>query len=358
MSETVAVLRGDGIGPEVTASAVQVLKAIDGFNFVYCPIGGVAMDKYGDPLPPRTLKTCQNVGAVLLGAVGGPEWDSDDLAAIRPEQGLIGLRQGLETSINIRPVQAIEALSDRSSLKVGRVKDVDLVIVRELLAGEYCGEGGEDSRGVYDVVRYTPEQIIPVARAAFDLALDRAEASGHEPRVTSVDKKNVWNTSRLWRATVNEIHASEYPEVRLDHLLVDNANYQIGQDPRRFDVIVTSNMFGDILSDGAANIAGSLGLLPSISLSAPDKKTGEVKAIVEPIHGSAPDIAGRNVANPAGAILSVVLLLRHRFDMPEKANAVEAAVRTSLEQGYRTRDLGGAMTTERFTQKVLDNLVE
>lgn len=359
MAEKIVELPGDGIGPEVTEAAKAVLQAVGDFEFIPGLIGGCSIDETGEPLTADTLKLCREVGAVLLGAVGGPQWETDDIDAVGPEQGLVGLRRGMETNINVRPVQAIESISDKPALKINRLKGVDLVIVRELLRGEYCGEGGEDDRGTFDVVRYEPEDIIPAARFAFDLALTRAETSGRDPHVTSVDKRNIWRTSRLWRRVVNEVH-EDYPDVQLDHMLVDNANYQIGQRPRQFDVLVTSNMFGDILSDGAANVAGSLGLLPSVSLSAPDKED-RVKAIAEPIHGSAPDIAGQGIANPVGAIFSAALLLRHRFDMPQAADRIEAAVHDNLAEGCRTRDLrdvGAAAGTEAFTDRVLEKLAQ
>jgi 3-isopropylmalate dehydrogenase len=322
----VAVLPGDGIGPEVAAAATRVLEALPlDVELEEHLFGGAAIYATGQPLPDETLEACRRADAVLLGAVGLPEFDG---AAVRPEQGLIALRGALETYANLRPTRA---------------GDVDLLVVRELVGGLYFGASGRREDGsAYDTCEYTPAQIERIARRGFEFAGER------RGRLTSVDKANVLETSRLWREIVTAL-APEYPTVRLDHMLVDNAGLQLVQDPARFDVIVTENTFGDILSDVAAGTAGGLGLAASASLG--DRGPG----IFEPVHGSAPDIAGRGIANPAAMLRSVALLLRHAAGDHDLAAALERAVDDALVS-TPTPDLGGRATTGELTDAVLETL--
>ena len=322
----IAVLPGDGIGPEVAAAATRVLEALPlEVELEEHPFGGAAIHATGQPLPDETLAACRRADAVLLGAVGLPEFDG---APVRPEQGLIALRGALETYANLRPT---------------RGGDVDLLVVRELVGGLYFGASGRRADGsAFDTCEYTPRQIERIARRGFELAGERRGL------LTSVDKANVLETSRLWREVVTTL-AGEYPNVRLEHMLVDTAGLQLVQDPARFDVIVTENTFGDILSDVAAGTAGGLGLAASASLG--DRKPG----IFEPVHGSAPDIAGRGIANPAAMLRSVALLLRHAAGEPELAAGVDRAVDDALGS-TPTPDLGGSATTEELTDAVLGSL--
>lgn len=333
----IAVVPGDGIGPEVTEQALKVLEKVGkkyGHNFNHLEVlaGGAAIDKYGKCLPRETVDICKNSDAVLLGAVGGPKWDTlpgDE----RPERALLGLRKELGLFANIRPAIVFDELADASPLKPQILKGgLDIVIVRELTGGIYFGEKGTSvtSEGLvaYDVEEYSEEEIKRIAIVAFDMAMKR------DKKVTSVDKANVLESSRLWRKVVADV-AKDYPEVTLENLYVDNTAMQLVRNPRQFDVIVTSNIFGDILSDEASQITGSIGMLPSASLAKGDF------GMYEPVHGSAPDIAGKNMANPMAAILSASMMLKYTFGLEKESTAVEKAVKAFLAQDHRTFDLAG-----------------
>ena len=341
---TIAVLPGDGIGPEVVSAARRVLAAIAGFDCEEHPIGGVSIDAHGTALTDEVLDACRSADAVLLGAVGGPRWDTTDPAAPRPEQGLLGLRKGLGLYANLRPVRPSDSLLSASPLREERIRGTDLLVVRELTGGIYFGDSGRDGDRAHDTCEYSVAEIERIAAVAFDAAARRRR------RVTSVDKANVLETSRLWRETVTRV-AADHPQVELDHLLVDNAAMQLVSEPARFDVILTENMFGDILSDEAAMLTGSIGMLPSASLGAPG-----TPGLFEPVHGSAPDIAGTGRANPLAIIGSVAMLLRHGLGRPEEADALDAAIDAALEGGLRTADLGGEASTEEATAAVLERL--
>jgi 3-isopropylmalate dehydrogenase len=346
MTATIALLPGDGIGPEIIASARAVLDGVGDFDYIEHPVGGASIDANGTPLTDEVLDACRGSDAVLLGAVGGPQWDTTDPDEPRPEQGLLGLRKGLGLYANLRPVKPIEALIDASPLKPDRISGTDLLVVRELTGGIYFGDKTRTDTEASDACTYTVDEIERIARVAFDSARRRRS------RVTSVDKANVLETSRLWREVVAEL-AADYPDVELDHMLVDNAAMQLVSAPAQFDVIVTENMFGDILSDEAAMLTGSLGMLPSASLG------DGGPSLFEPVHGSAPDIAGSGAANPLATILSVALLLRHGLDLEDAADRVDAAVEGALADGLRTADLGGgadAAGTEAITDAVLAHL--
>ena len=342
MARTVILLPGDGIGPEVIAPAVEVLCAV-GTDFVYEEhlFGGASIDAHGIALTDETLVACRDADAVLLAAVGGPQWDTTDPGKPRPEQGLLGLRKGLGLFANLRPVKPIPALYPASPLKPEIIQGTDLLVVRELTGGIYFGEKTRTADHASDVCVYSRSEIERIARVAFGAA---------RSRVTSVDKANVLETSRLWREVVGEVHATEFPNIELEHLLVDNAAMRLVAAPRHFDVIVTENMFGDILSDEAAMLTGSLGMLPSASLG------GDGPGMFEPVHGSAPDIAGTGVANPLAMFLSAALMLRHGFAMEAEAAAVESAVERALADGLRTTDLGGDASTAQATRAVLHHL--
>ena len=343
MKAHIVTLPGDGVGPEVTAAAVAVLEAVAEhyghvLRFSHHLIGGCAIDATGEPLPPATLEACRQADAVLLGAVGGPQW-SDPEAKVRPEQGLLALRASLSVYANLRPLTVHPALAALSPLKNERLREVDVLFVRELTGGAYFGAKTRSDQAATDECRYTVAEVERVARRAFELARARRR------HLTSVDKANVLETSRLWRSTVTRL-AAEYPDVRLEHQLVDSMAMLLLAQPQRYDVVVTGNLFGDILTDEAAALAGSLGLLPSASL-------GEGRrGLYEPIHGSAPDIAGHGVANPLGAILSAAMLLRHSLGLEAEACAVEAAVAQVLEHGPRSRDLGGTAGTAEVLDAV------
>jgi 3-isopropylmalate dehydrogenase len=342
MSAHIALLPGDGIGPEVVASAVEVLRAFDNFEFSEHPIGGAAIDATGTALPDETLAACREADAVLLGAVGGPKWDTTDPDRPRPEQGLLGIRQGLGLFANLRPVKPFTALLDASPLKREVIEGTDLLVVRELTGGIYFGRKEREADRAMDECAYTRPEIERIARVAF-------RAAG--ARVHSVDKANVLETSRFWREVVRQVHSRDYPNIQLEHLLVDNAAMQLIAAPRHFGVILTENMFGDILSDEAAMLTGSIGMLPSASLG------GEgTPGLFEPVHGSAPDIAGSGAANPLATILSAAMLLRHGLGREGEAAAVESAVESALDEGLRTRDLGGDATTEDATRAVLEGV--
>ena len=329
----IVLLPGDGIGPEIVAAARQLLESLGEFEFSEEPMGGCSIDAHGTALTDEVLAACRAADAVLLGAVGGPKWDTTDPDAPRPEQGLLGLRKGMGLYANLRPVRPSPALVGSSPLREERIAGTDLLVVRELTGGIYFGASGRDGDSAHDTCEYTAGEVERIARTAFEAARRRAESSGRKPRVTSVDKANVLETSRLWREVVTRI-APEYDDVALDHLLVDNAAMQLVSRPADFDVIVTENLFGDILSDESAMLTGSLGMLPSASLGE-DGAPG----LFEPVHGSAPDIAGKGIANPLATFLSVAMLLRHGLERPDEAVRIEAAVDAVLERGLRTPDL-------------------
>lgn len=335
MEYKVAVIPGDGIGPEVIEETVKVLNVIGDkyshkFNYEYVLAGGIAIDEKGTPLPEETLEVCKNSDAVLLGAVGGPKWD-DPTAKIRPEQALLGLRGGLNLYCNLRPAVLYSSLRDASPLKDSIIGDgIDICVIRELTGGIYFGERalwkeGEEEIAT-DTEKYSTSEVKRIAKIAFETAMKRNK------KVTSVDKANILESSRLWRRVVEEVH-KDYPEVTLEHMYVDNASMQLVRNPRGFDVILTSNIFGDILSDEASMITGSIGMLPSASLG--ENSFG----MYEPIHGSAPDIAGKGVANPLATILSSAMMLKFTFGLVEEAELIEKAVEKVLEEGYRTGDI-------------------
>ena len=330
IQKNIAVLPGDGIGPEVTQQALNVLKVIEkrfghSFTYTFADVGAIAIDNHGDPLPETTLEVCKNSDAILFGAIGHPKYDNDPTAKIRPEQGLLRLRKSLGLFANIRPVTAFPKLLHLSPLKEEKVKGVDFVIFRELTGGIYFGEKGKTENGAYDHCNYTTPEIERIAHLAFQ------EARKRRGKLTLVDKANVLETSRLWRKVVTDMHVAEYPDIEFDWMYVDNAAMQLIQYPKHFDVVLTENMFGDILSDEASVLTGSMGLLPSASVGA---KT----ALFEPIHGSYPQAAGKDIANPMAAILSAAMLL-DSFDLNEEATVVREAVRTVMEAGYGTEDL-------------------
>jgi 3-isopropylmalate dehydrogenase len=341
----IVTLPGDGIGPEVIASALAVLDVVaPDLTYEEHLIGGVSIDVHGTALTDETLDACRAADAVLLGAVGGPKWDTTDPSAPRPEQGLLGLRAGLGLFANLRPVRPLPALYDASPLRREVIEGTDLLVIRELTGGIYFGEKGRENGRAYDVCAYTEAEIERIARVAFRSA---------RSRVTSVDKANVLETSRLWREVVMRVHAQEFPNIELEHLLVDNAAMRLVAAPRHFDVLLTENMFGDILSDEAAMLTGSIGLLPSASLGVSDPPS---PGVFEPVHGSAPDIAGTGAANPLAMILSAAMMLRHGLGRDEIAAKVESAVDRALDAGLRTRDLGGEATTADATSAVLEEL--
>jgi 3-isopropylmalate dehydrogenase len=357
----IAILPGDGIGPEITASARRLLDALGDFEISEHPVGGVSIDVQGTALTDEVLEACRASDAVLLGAVGGPKWESTDPDGQRPEQGLLGLRKGLGLYANLRPVRPSPSLAHASPLREERIRGTDLLVVRELTGGIYFGKRGRKDDAAHDTCEYSAGEIERIARAAFEAAAAR---EGGESKVTSVDKANVLETSRLWRETVERV-AGDYPDVELEHMLVDNAAMQLVSAPTRFDVILTENLFGDILSDEAAMLTGSLGMLPSASLG------GDGPGLFEPVHGSAPDIAGKGVANPLATLLSIAMMLRHGLDRPDDADGVEAAVDAVLERGLRTPDLAWVeaerppmadipaeveVGTEEMTDAVIDEL--
>lgn len=361
----ICLLPGDGIGPEIIAEGVKVLDAVGakhGLTFAYTEalIGGAAIDACGEALPASTLEMAKAADAVLLAAVGGPKWDTTDPDKPRPEQGLLGIRKGLQLYTNLRPVQIFDALSGASTLKPEVIEGVDLMMVRELTGGVYFGRrerfydeagagvDGASGQRAYDTMEYREYEIDRIARQAFEAARKR------RGKVTSVDKANVLESSRLWREVVHRIHEEDYPDVELEDILVDNCAMQLITRPADFDVLVTENMFGDILSDEAAQITGSLGMLASASL-------GDGTALYEPSHGSAPDIAGQGIANPLAQILSVEMLLRYSFDAQEAADDVRRAVTAVLDAGWRTGDIADEATPEEKvvgTSRMGDLVVE
>ena len=333
MKKHIAVIAGDGIGPDIISEAVQTLEKVASlygheFEFEYLLAGGASIDEYGVPLTEETLERARSADSVLLGAVGGPKWDKME-GKLRPEKALLGLRSGLGLFCNLRPALMYKALEDASPLKSSIIGDgIDIMIVRELTGGIYFGEKtlASDSSWASDLMKYSVEEIDRIARKAFDAAMKRRR------KVTSVDKANVLETSRLWRKVVTEV-AKDYPEVELNHMYVDNAAMQLVRNPMQFDVIVTENMFGDILSDEASMITGSIGMLSSASLG-----SGR-RGMYEPIHGSAPDIAGKDIANPIATILSAASMLRYSFSLEKEAVSIENAVKSALRDGIRTRDI-------------------
>ena len=363
MEANIVILPGDGIGPEVTQAARKVLEAI-AFRYSHCfqmhtyLLGGCAIDAYGTALPEETLRACRRADAILLGAVGGPKWDNPS-AAVRPEQGLLGLRKHLDLFANLRPVRLHPDLLDASPLKAERLEGVDLIVVRELTGGIYFGKprlrrevDGETE--AVDTMSYRQNEIRRVANTAFQLALQRRK------KLTSVDKANVLETSRLWREEVNQV-AAEFPEVQLERILVDAAAMYLVTRPAGFDVILTENMFGDILTDEASVLSGSMGNMPSASLGDRKNSLGKPLGLYEPIHGSAPDIAGKGCANPIGTILSAAYLLRYSLGLDAEAHAIEAAVDACLSAGFRTVDIAGAqakpISTQEMTQAIIDRML-
>jgi 3-isopropylmalate dehydrogenase len=340
----IVLLPGDGVGPEVIAAARAVLGVIGDFyghrfDFAEHLIGGAAIDATGDPLPAETTEACLAADGVLLGAVGGPQWDGGKR---RPEEGLLGIRKAMGLFANLRPLQVSPVLAHRSPLKKEIVEGVDLIVFRELTGGVYFGEKTRTADMASDLCIYTVPEIERIARAAFKTALQR------RGKVTSVDKANVMETSRLWREVVTRIHAEEFPQVQLEHALVDSMAMHLIRRPREYDVILTENMFGDILSDEISVLGGSIGLLPSASLG----ESGP--GLFEPIHGSAPDIAGQDLANPVGTILSAAMMLRHSLDLEDEASSIEAAVAAVLAAGATTADLGGELGTRAAAGAVID----
>jgi 3-isopropylmalate dehydrogenase len=354
MKAKIVLLPGDGIGPEVLSAAVEVLNSVadlNGHTFAYETrlIGGCAIDAQGTALNDETLEACRGADAVFLGAVGGPKWD-DPTAKVRPEQGLLALRKGLGVFANLRPVSVYPELADASPLKPEKLAGVDMLVVRELTGGLYFGQpkgpqviDGED--GAVDTMAYKESEVRRVVDLAFRLAKDRRK------KVTSVDKANVLASSRLWRRVTCEV-AGNYPDIALEHVLVDTAAMRLINAPADIDVLVTCNMFGDVLTDEASVLSGSMGLLPSASLGS------DGPGLFEPIHGSAPDIAGKGIANPMGAILSGAMLLRHSLNLPREAEMIEAACAALIQSGERTVDLGGNLGTGAVTEKIISYLNE
>ncbi|NLY42769.1 MAG: 3-isopropylmalate dehydrogenase [Clostridiaceae bacterium] len=352
MKYNIAVIPGDGIGREVVEQAVKVLKAVGSkyghiFELTEVDAGGCAIDKYGVALPEETLEVCKKSDAVLLGAVGGPKWDTLP-GSERPEQALLGLRKGLGLFANLRPAVLHNALKEASPLKPEIIgESLDIIVVRELTGGIYFGDRGRSGNYAYDTEKYSIEEVERIARVAFDIAIKRKK------KVVSVDKANILESSRLWREVVERV-AEEYPEVTLEHMYVDNAAMQLVRNPKQFDVIVTSNMFGDILSDEASMLTGSIGMLPSASLGT------DRRGMYEPVHGSAPDIAGQDKANPIAMIISAAMMLRYSFDLAEEADAIEKAVGSVLDQGYRTGDIMSPgmklVGTNEMGERIIDNI--
>ena len=363
MQANIVVLPGDGIGPEVTAAATEVLRAVarrhgHRFSLREHLIGGAAIDATGEPLPAATLDACRKADAVLLGAVGGPKW-SDPQARVRPEQGLLAIRKALGLYANLRPVRPHPATLGAAPIKPHLLQGVDLLVVRELTGGIYFGDKTRDADSASDLCRYSVAEVERVVRRACQLA------RGRRAHVTSVDKANVLETSRLWRETAERVAREEFPDVTLEHQLVDSMAMHLLSKPRAFDVVVTENMFGDILTDEASMLAGSMGVLPSASLGdglvGPDGSASPIRQIglYEPIHGSAPDIAGRGIANPVGAILSAALLLRHSLGLEDEAACIERVVDEALAAGMFTADLapaGNAVGTARVTEWICDRI--
>jgi len=363
MEANLVLLPGDGIGPEVVSAARIVLDRIASrfghkFQMTEYPIGGIAIDLTGTALPEETLEAGRLCDAVLLGAVGGPKWDNP-AAKVRPEQGLLGIRKALDLFGNLRPVQPHPDLVGASPLRPERLQGVDLLVVRELTSDVYFGEprlrrtvqrpgGGEEIQAL-DTMSYTESEVARAAHLAFQLARPRRK------KVTSVDKANVLESSRLWRQVVTRV-GLEYPDVTLEHILVDAAAMYLMSRPASFDVMVTGNLFGDILTDEASVLSGSMGNLPSASLGAELNSLGKPRGLYEPIHGSAPDIAGKGIANPIGTIVSAAMMLRYSLGLEQEAQLVEKAVQTAISSGARTADLGGSLNTQAMTEQICQNL--
>ncbi len=350
MQKKIAVLAGDGIGPEVTRQALKVLRAVGiayehDFEFEFGLVGAAAIDETGDPFPQETEKLCLDADAVLFGAIGHPKYDNDPHAKVRPEQGLLAMRKKLGLFSNIRPIRSYEAISHISPLKEEIVQNVDFVVFRELTGGIYFGEPrgrSENGQVAFDTCVYSKEEILRITKLAFEAAAKRKK------KVTLVDKANVLATSRLWRETVQE-YSRQFPDIRLDYMYIDNAAMKLIQNPGFFDVVLTENMFGDILTDAASVITGSLGMLPSASM-------GEKVALFEPIHGSYPEVAGKLRANPVGAILSAAMMLDYAFHMTQECKTITAAVRQTLEEGYATEDINPE--DPRSTEEVGDQVAK
>ncbi len=361
MKFKLAVLPGDGVGPEVTAEAVKVLLAVGGrfnhdFSLQFGLLGGVAIDKTGTALPDDTIKLCQSSDAVLLGAVGDPRWDSDPQARVRPEDGILGIRKALKLYANLRPVRVFPALVDAANLKPEILGGLDFIFVRELTGGIYFGRPRrrwQTSRGrrAVNTMTYSEQEIERIIRVGFELA------RGRRQKLVSVDKANVLESSRLWREVAMEV-AAEYPDVELEHMFVDACAMRLIQNPTYFDVLVTSNMFGDILTDEASMLAGSLGMLSSASLAGVPREGTRIFGLYEPAHGSAPRRAGLNMANPIATILSAAMMLRYSFGLLNEAQAVEDAVGEVLNEGYRTYDIMAEGKTKVGTREIGDLIAE
>jgi 3-isopropylmalate dehydrogenase len=350
MTEQITLLHGDGVDEEIRQAAVAVLDEVGDFTYREAAIGGRAMDVYdGDPFPPDTEELVRDSRIVLLGAVGGPKWASTDPDAPRPEDGLLRLRTTMGVHANLRPVFSMPSLPDLSPFRPEHTAGVNFMVVRELLGGSYFGEKGREGDAAFDTREYDTGQIEAIGRTGFALAQARSVESGEAPRVTSVDKANVLETSRLWRETITALQAAEYPDVLLDHMYVDNAAFQIGRNPQQFDVVLTENEHGDILSDESALFTGSLGLMPSASLDV------EGRGIFEPVHGSAPDIAGQGIVNPTAMLFSTAMALKE-LGREEEANSIYWAVERAFDSRVLTPDLGGEATTEEFTQAVIHGI--
>ena len=347
MSKKIALIPGDGIGPEITAETVKVLKElVPDFTYEEYDLGGCAIDKTGEPFPEATREGVKKADAVLMAAIGGPKYDELPREK-RPETGLLALRKELKTFANLRPALVFDSLVEFSTLKPEVVKGVDLMVVRELTGGIYFGQpSSNDGETGINTMIYSKEEVKRIAKVAFELAQKR------DKRLCSVDKANVLNVSQLWRDAVEEV-AKDYPDVELSHMYVDNAAMQLIRNPKQFDVVVTGNLFGDILSDEASMLTGSIGLLPSASLG-----DGQLPGLYEPVHGSAPDIAGQGLANPMAMMLSAAMMLRYSFNMKREADLLETAIKTVLDSGVRTADLGGSAKTTEIGEAVLQELTK
>jgi 3-isopropylmalate dehydrogenase len=347
MNKKIALIPGDGIGPEVTTATVKLLELIaPGFEYIELDLGGVAIDKTGTPFPDQTKQSIKQADAVLMAAIGGPKWDNLP-RELRPESGLLGIRKELNTFANIRPAIVFDSLAHLSTLKKEVVSGTDLVVVRELTGGVYFGKPSQnDGSTAFNTMIYSDYEVERIAKVAFELALKRSK------KLCSVDKANVLDVSQLWRDVVTKV-SKQYPEVELSHMYVDNAAMQLIKNPKQFDVIVTENLFGDILSDEASMLTGSIGLLPSASLS-----DGSLPGLYEPVHGSAPDIAGKGLANPMAMMLSAGMMLRYSFSMAREADIIDSAIQQVLAKGIATPDLGGTANTSEIGSAVLKQVKE